>query len=127
MNTRNTSRFASLAPLAAAAALAPLTALATGCVISRARTEYAGAYISPQTVRQIEPGETQASVLDLLGPPSSKFDLEGSAERWSWRWSKLRRSSDRVLLLSSSRQEVKETGAVWVEFQHGLVTAAWGQ
>src|SRR5690606_31672260 len=104
MKPHTTSRLV-LGSLAAAALLAP-----AGCVISRARTQHQGAWIAPETVRQIEPGESQASVLDLLGPPTTKFDLGGSAERWSWRWSKRRRSSEYLLLLSSSRQEVEETG-----------------
>ena len=100
---------------------------ASGCVISHAKTEFSGSYIAPQTVRQIDEGESQASVLDLLGPPAAKIDLSGGAERWTWRWSKTRRSSDRVLLLSSTRQEVEESGTVWVEFQDGYVTSVWNQ
>lgn len=100
---------------------------ASGCVVSRARTEFSGSYIAPQTVRQIDEGESKASVLDLLGPPAAKFDLSGGAERWTWRWSKTRRSSDRVLLLSSTRQEIEEGGTVWVEFQDGYVTSVWSQ
>lgn len=121
MSTSTTSR------LVAAALLAAVTAGMSGCMISRSKTEFTGSYIAAETVRQIEAGESQASVMDLLGPPSSKADLGSSVERWAWRWSKTRRSSDRVLLLSSSRQEVEETGTVWVEFEHGVVTSAWRQ
>lgn len=120
MRTSTTSRLAAVGSLAAVVALG-------GCVISRSRTDFTGSYIAPETVRQIEAGESQASVLDLLGPPAAKFEMGDGAERWTWRWSKTRRSSDRVLLLSSSRQEVEETGAVWVEFADGRVTSAWRQ
>lgn len=124
MTRPTTSR--TIATLALAAFIGSLLG-ASGCVISRAKTEFTGTYIAPQTVRQIDEGESKASVLDLLGPPAAKIDLSGGAERWTWRWSKTRRSSDRVLLLSSTHQEVEEGGTVWVEFQDGYVTSVWSQ
>ena len=128
MDTPPTNRIPARIPAAALiVALAALGAAPGGCVISRARTEYTGSYIAPTTVLQIEPGETKESVLDLLGPPTDKGRLGPSAERWSWHWAKRRRSSERVLLvLSSTSQLVEEKGTVWVEFDQGVVTAAWG-
>jgi outer membrane protein assembly factor BamE (lipoprotein component of BamABCDE complex) len=98
---------------------------AAGCVISSARTDYDGTYVASETLRRIEPGDTQSSVLDLLGPPAGKSDLGDGRQRWSWRWSKVRRSRDTTLLISTSAQTVEEAGVAYVEFADGVVTDAW--
>ncbi|MFG0284490.1 MAG: outer membrane protein assembly factor BamE [Phycisphaerales bacterium JB039] len=96
-----------------------------GCAISTSKTDYTGVYVAPETLRQIEPGESQESVLDLLGQPTRKTRLGDGAERWMWRWSKTKRSRDTVVLLSTTSQNVEESGAAFVEFQDEVVTKAW--
>lgn len=94
-------------------------------MISGSRTAYSGAYVAPETLRQIERGESQASVLDLLGPPTSRARLGAEEERWSWRWSKIKRTRETVLLLSSLARDIEESGAAFVEFREGVVTETW--
>ena len=112
--------FRLLAPLCACA-----LAAAAGCAISSSKTDFSGVYVAPQTIRQVEPGQSQESVLDLLGQPTRKTGLGDGAERWTWRWSKTKRSRDTVVLLSTTSQNVEESGAAYVEFQDGVVTKAW--
>ena len=100
-------------------------AFLAGCAISSSKTDYTGTYVAPQTLRQIEPGESQESVLDLLGQPTRKTRLDEGAERWTWRWSKTKRSRDTVVGISTTSQNVEESVAAYVEFQDGVVTKAW--
>jgi outer membrane protein assembly factor BamE (lipoprotein component of BamABCDE complex) len=108
------------------AAAVVLGLAATGCLIgSETHTQQEGRRISQETLDRIRPGNSEEYVRALLGEPSSRTPVEGGLQVWKWQYRTVKRTEGAVFLLVSSDQKVEEAGAVFVEFENGLVTRTW--
>ena len=108
----------------------PLLALAAlllpACLVSSdTSVEHRGQYVGPETLDKIEEGRSQAYVLALLGEPSERTALENGVELWRWSYSQVKRSETGVIFVLGSKRSTEEQGAVYVEFDDGVVVDAW--
>ncbi len=103
-----------------------LSALLCGCVISSSgRASHSGQYVSAATFEQIEAGKSKEYVLALLGDPTTKTSLDDGVEIWKWRYTESRSSSGHIFLLLDASSSKDEQHNTFVEFEHGVVAAAW--
>lgn len=115
-----TAHFLAAAALAAALPLAGCRVVSSSTTISQS-----GNHISPNTLAQVQPGASPEYVLTLLGPPSTKTQLESGIEIWRWHHREERTSKGGVLLLFSGTRETTVERSTFVEFADGAVTKAW--
>ena len=92
---------------------------------STTKTDYHGRHIGEEAMSQIQPGASQAEVLELFGEPSNRSSYENSAELWSWRYTRHTKSTGSVLLLLGSSSETTEHGTVYVRMEGGRVSKIW--
>jgi outer membrane protein assembly factor BamE (lipoprotein component of BamABCDE complex) len=105
---------------------AALALVAAGCLIgSSTSTEYEGNYVSEETLAEIQPGMDEASVVSLIGEPSSKVQTRPGAEVWTWRYRKEKTTSGSVFLLISAESTTEDSGAVRVSFLNERVVKSW--
>jgi len=101
----------------------------SSCLFSSNRkVDTSGQYISPTTMEQVKPGETQEFVQALFGEPTTKVSTEsdeGDSEIWKWSYSTDTRDTGSVFLIASSSTRSHAGGAVYVEFQEGEVVKVW--
>ena len=122
------ARAAGAVPRGLALPLVALLLLAlVGCrlIRSSSHTRYEGTRVSQQTLEQIEPGDSQALVLALLGEPGSRTELADDRELWKWSYRQTRTNEGGVLLLLASRTTTEEGGTVFVVFEDDRVQRVW--
>jgi len=108
-------------------ALAVCLALSlTGClVLSSDKTELEGTEVGVETLRQIEPGESEAMVLELLGPPSSRKPVADGSEVLRWNYRRTRSQGTVVFLLFAGTRQTNESGTIYVTLKDGKVERVW--
>jgi len=111
-------------------ALALATVVGTSsCLVGRTEnTKFSGRYISEDTLRQIEPGDTQDEVLSILGEPTTKTSKESGKSLWKYGYTKATTKTGAVFLLIGSSKTTETEGAVYVEFDSShRVTRTWSE
>ncbi len=112
--------------IASTAAMLALGVVMGGCLIrSSSRTFHSGAYISPQTMSQIQPGSGEDFVLATLGPPTTKTDLSDGTSLWRWTWRQTSSSDGRVFLLLNTDSHSERQASAFVQMKDGTVVKSW--
>lgn len=108
-------------------AAAATISILSGCLVnSSTRTTYSGRHISPETVKQIEPGKTKSDfVLATLGDPTSKNKLDDGSEVWKWEYEKKHSSSGSVFLLVNANDHKETHGGTYIVMKDGVVDRVW--
>jgi len=97
-----------------------------GCLIgANSETTYSGRPVSEQTLEQVEPGDSEAAVLALLGEPSSRSIKASGAHVLKWEYSRETESKGSILFLLGANNKSSSTGAVYVLLRDGKVEKAW--
>lgn len=109
----------------AVAALA--LALLPSCLVVGGNDETVqGNYISQETFAQLQPGESEAFVVSLLGEPSRRVTgkSDGSV-LLAWDWSRVVEKKGGVIFLVASSKTTDESNTTWAQFMDGVLIKAW--
>lgn len=98
-----------------------------GCLVGgSSETRVTGAYIGPQTVAAVRPGETRAEgVVAMFGEPSNKSTLEDGSELWRWDYTRSSKGGGYVFLIAASRHRDEVSSRTFVQLKEGVVTKVW--
>jgi len=112
-----------------AALLAVLAFGVSGCLIGTSEnTKYQGRYISQETLRQIEPGDSRDEVRSILGSPTSSTQKESGTTIWTYSYTQATTKTGAVFLLFGSSKTTETEGAVYVEFDaDDKVVKTWSE
>jgi outer membrane protein assembly factor BamE (lipoprotein component of BamABCDE complex) len=104
-----------------------LAMLTGGCLVSSSNNEKrSGAYVSDETIKQIEPGKTTTAwVRATLGPPTKIDKIDDSTDLWKYTYTEKKDSSGAVFLIFAGSDTKETTGTVFVESRNGVVTKTW--
>lgn len=106
-------------------ALALLVAL-PGCLIgSTTETIYSGALVSDETLAHVQPGDSEASVVALLGDPTSRAAQAGGSQILKWEYTRETKSKGSVLFVLGTNKKSSSSGAVFVLIRDGKVEKTW--
>jgi len=111
------------------ALVAVLAFSVSGCLIGTSEdTKYKGRYISEETLKKVEPGDTQDEVRSLLGSPSTSVEKKTGMTIWTYSYTQATTKSGAVFLLFGSSKTTNTEGAVYVEFDaDDKVVKTWSE
>ena len=99
------------------ALLAVLAFAVSGCLIGTSEnTKFTGRYLSPETLKQIEPGDSRDEVRSILGSPTSSTEKENGTTIWTYSYTQATTKTGAVFLLFGSSKTTETEGSVYVEF-----------
>lgn len=103
------------------------TSLLGGCLISSHNsTTISGAYVSPATYDEVQPGVTTTDRLEAAcGQPSSKTPLASGDELWKWSYTKIKQGTGSVLFVFGGSDKTETIGHVSVQVRDGVVVHKW--
>jgi len=106
-----------------------LAFVVSGCLIgTSSKTKYTGRYIGEETLKQIEPGDSQDEVFSLLGEPTSRTEKASGTAIWKYAYTKATTKAGAVFLLIGTEKTTEIEGAVYVEFDdENTVVKTWSE
>ena len=106
-----------------------LAFVASGCLIgTSSKTKYTGRYIGEETLKQIEPNDSQDEVFSLLGEPTSRTNKASGSSIWKYAYTQATTKPGAVFLLIGSEKTTEIEGAVYVEFDaDNRVVKTWSE
>ena len=97
-----------------------------GCLVgSSTKTTHTGKYVSEKTLAQVKAGDSEASVVALLGEPTSKAARDDGSSIWKWQYSEATTRKGSVFLLIGTESTKETQGAVYVEMKDSKVAKTW--
>jgi outer membrane protein assembly factor BamE (lipoprotein component of BamABCDE complex) len=110
-----------------AGAMVATGATLSGCLISgSSHSKQTGAYVSPSTFNQVEPGvTTEEWVLASFGQPTSRSQISDGSEILKWAYTQTKSGSGSVFLLYGGSNSSEKQGAAFVQIRDGVVIKAW--
>jgi hypothetical protein len=95
-------------------------------VTGGSKHESSGTFVSEETLAEIEAGESEAFVLDLLGTPSRRVEkAEEGVSLLAWDWERRTSEKGAVLLIFAGANEDTRRTTTWVRIEGGIVTRVW--
>lgn len=102
---------------------------ASGCLITSAsRVDESGVRVSPQTLEQVEPGETTEQwLVATLGEPTARSTVEGEdgTEILRYTYRRVESSKGAVFLIFGGSRRHEESQTTYFEVTDGVVTRMW--
>lgn len=96
-----------------------------GCVSGSSEYRETGTYVSPATLRQIEPGETTGEwVHAVLGEPTERIETGKDQEIWKYHYSETRNRKGQILFVIGSDSR-EAASSVFFEIKDGKVVKKW--
>jgi len=97
-----------------------------GCIATNnTNTKISGKAIPDDIFAQIKPGQTKEAVIELVGQPSQKANVEGGSEVWKWNYTETKMAENSFIVLFESTSTTTSKQTTVVEFnQSGVVTKA---
>ncbi|MCC6322330.1 MAG: hypothetical protein IT438_12945 [Phycisphaerales bacterium] len=99
----------------------------TGCLVSSHNsTKIEGAYVSPATYDEVQPGTTTAEwITAAFGQPSVKTPLASGDELWKWTYTKTKSGQGSVLFVFGGSDVTETVGHVNIQVRDGIVVHKW--
>jgi len=114
---------------AVAVFVASFSMLPSGCLICGGSTvQYGGKgpMVSPETLKQIEPGKTtRGKLVALLGEPSGKKKLDEESELYTYDYVKKTHNGVAIFLLLAAGDTKEERSRLYFEIQDDVVRKFW--
>ena len=103
-----------------------LLTLCPAClVVGRDVDERTGTSISATTLEQVDEGDPESFVLELLGEPSRRVEKEDGSVLLAWDWERrIERGGGLLFVVASGKKRVT-AGTTWVRLSNGCVTRTW--
>ncbi len=99
----------------------------TGCIMTNtSNTNITGKAIPDDMFAQIQPGQTKAAVINLIGQPSKKTTEDAGNESWKWTYTETKSSEHSFIVLFAGVSKTTTNQTTVVEFDRdGKVIKAW--
>jgi outer membrane protein assembly factor BamE (lipoprotein component of BamABCDE complex) len=106
-----------------------LAFVVSGCLIgTSSKTKYTGRYIGEETLKQIEPGDSNEEVFSLLGEPTTRTQKGSGSTIWKYAYTQATTKTGAVFLLIGTEKTTEVEGAVYVEFDaEQRVVKTWSE
>jgi outer membrane protein assembly factor BamE (lipoprotein component of BamABCDE complex) len=96
-----------------------------GCVSGTSEYKESGTYVSPATLRQIEPGTTSGEwVHGVLGEPTERISVGKNEEIWKYHYAETRNRRGQILFVIGADTH-EASSSVFFEIKNGKVTRKW--
>ena len=106
-------------------ALSMLLLLPSCLVSGSSEVSYTGSRVTIETLALVEPGESEAFTLEVLGEPTARIERKDGSWVWRWDYAMVTDKKGGVFLLISSTNKTSVEHSTYVVLEDGVVMKAW--